>query len=589
MPQNNSSKRVVQFLFGLWRIAPRLTWAMIIVQILFAVLTATVAPIFVSHLLTQVARGTASLQSSGGLLGAYAVVLILGDVIAVRVTIAMAFLSESRMQASVAKRILESLSHKSMNYHGNHMSGGIVSDSGKLNGSIERFWDTLVFTAVPIAATVISVCIALCFIFWQYAVVLGVLSIIIIAVIVRLQSSIAPISRDVADKWSSMTAYLADVVTNISAVKAFANEKIELDHYSEKVELWRKANLREMKSVLLITGSFGAMMTVMNIAAFVVAIFATQYHIANIGIVYLVISYTLNVVSQLWTVGNTTRAYIRIIGDAGPMISTLDEPLDLHDIESPKKLSLSEGRVEFKDMSFTHNENNEALFKDFNLTISPGERIGLVGQSGSGKTTLTRLLLRFNDIDGGAILIDGQNIAEVSQYNLRKSIAYVPQEPLLFHRTLRENIAYGNPDATEKDVLYAAKQAHAIGFIQKLPKGFDTLVGERGIKLSGGQRQRIAIARAILKNAPILVLDEATSALDSESEVLIQDALSKLMKDRTSIVIAHRLSTIAKLDRIIVLDDGKIIEQGSHTELISRNGMYAKLWSHQSGGFIEEE
>jgi len=588
MFQKNSSKRVVQFLFGLWRVAPRLAWSMIIIQVLFAVLTTTIAPIFVSQLLTQVARGTASLHSSIGLLVAYAVILFLGDVVAVRITIAMAYLSESRMQASVAKRVLQSLSYKSMNYHGNHMSGGIVSDSGKLNGSIERFWDTLIFTAVPIAATIISVCVALSFIYWQYAVVLAVLSITIVAVIVRLQSSVAPISRDVADKWSSMTAYLADVVTNISAVKAFANEKMELENYSEKVETWRKANIREMRSVLVITGSFGIMMTIMNIAAFVAAIFATQYHLVYIGVVYLVISYTLNVVSQLWTVGSTTRAYIRIIGDAGPMISTLDEPLDLKDIDSPHTFTIGKGEVDFVNMTFTHNENNETLFNNFNLSIKAGERIGLVGQSGSGKTTLTRLLLRFNDIDSGTIAIDGQNIANISQEALRKEIAYVPQEPLLFHRSLSENIAYGKPDATEKEILHAAKQAHAINFIEKLPQKFDTLVGERGIKLSGGQRQRIAIARAILRNAPILVLDEATSALDSESEALIQDALSKLMNGRTSIVIAHRLSTIAKLDRIIVLDDGKIIEQGSHSELINRNGMYAKLWSHQSGGFIEE-
>jgi len=230
----------------------------------------------------------------------------------------------------------------------------------------------------------------------------------------------------------------------------------------------------------------------------------------------------------------------------------------------------------------------DSLFSDFSLSINKNTKIGLVGVSGSGKSTLMKLLLRFYDVDSGRILISGHDIKRVTQQSLHENIAYVPQEPLLFHRTVLENIAYSKPQATLEQVRTAAKQANALEFIEKLPKGFETLVGERGVKLSGGQRQRIAIARAILKDAPILILDEATSALDSESEKLIQDALEKLMKGRTSIVIAHRLSTIATLDRVVVLDNGKIIEDGSHQVLLKEKGTYAKLWAHQSGGFIEE-
>ncbi|MBC7564627.1 ATP-binding cassette domain-containing protein, partial [Candidatus Saccharibacteria bacterium] len=214
---------------------------------------------------------------------------------------------------------------------------------------------------------------------------------------------------------------------------------------------------------------------------------------------------------------------------------------------------------------------------------------GLVGASGSGKSTLLKLLMRFYDVDKGTITIDGQSIEQVTQKSLHENIAYVPQEPLLFHRTVMENIAYSKPGATIAEIHNAARQANALEFIEKLPKGFDTLVGERGVKLSGGQRQRVAIARALLKDAPILILDEATSALDSESEKLIQDALQKLMKNRTSIVIAHRLSTIAKLDRVIVLSDGVIAEEGTHQHLLAKKGTYAKLWAHQSGGFVEEQ
>jgi ATP-binding cassette subfamily B protein len=582
MADKHSSKRVVGFLFNLRKIAPVLSWSMIIVQILFAILTTTIAPIFVSQLLTHVAAGTATLHESAGLLIGYAIILIFGDVVAIRVTIAMNYFAETKMQATVAARILDHLTQKSMGYHANNMSGSMVSNANKLNGSIERFWDTLVFTAIPIAATLVSVCVALGFIFWQYALVLALLSAIIISIIVRLQSSIAPISRDVAEKSSAMTAYFADVVSNIAIVKAFSAEERELTGYKKLITVMRRASLREMRSVLVITGSFGVMMTIMNISAFVAAIFATEHHLANIGVVYLVISYTLSVVSQLWSVGGTTRSYVRIIGDAGPMITTLDEEIELKDSKTPIVANITDGSVVFDNVTFTHEENDSALFKNFSIAIKAGERIGLVGRSGSGKTTLTRLLLRFSDVDDGQIKIDNQPIEDMNQADLRSHIAYVPQEPMLFHRSLRDNISYGKPGATDEEILKAAKSANALEFIQKLRNGLDTIVGERGVKLSGGQRQRVALARAIL------LLDEATSALDSESEKLIQDALEKLMKSRTSIVIAHRLSTISKLDRILVLDDGKIVEQGTHTELLAMHGTYAKLWSHQSGGFIEE-
>jgi ATP-binding cassette subfamily B protein len=223
-----------------------------------------------------------------------------------------------------------------------------------------------------------------------------------------------------------------------------------------------------------------------------------------------------------------------------------------------------------------------------NLHIKPGEKIALVGHSGGGKSTVTKLLLRFVDIDGGQLLVDGQSVSDVRVADLRGAIAYVPQEPVMFHRSIRENIRYGRLNASDADVISAAKKANAHEFISKLPEGYDTMVGERGVKLSGGQRQRVAIARAIIKDAPILVLDEATSALDSESEKLIQAALRELMEKRTAIVIAHRLSTIQKMDRIIVLDEGDIIEEGTHNSLLEHKGVYAKLWAHQSGGFIED-
>ncbi len=585
--QQIGSIKVIQFLFKLYKVSPIGVLGMVISQLSFAILTTTIAPIFISKLMTQIARGDATLNNSVGLLIGYIIALFFGDIVAVRITLALAYIVESKMQALTLEKIMENQTAKSFNFHSNHMSGGIVSDTNKLIGSIERFWDSLMFTATPIIGAVLSVTIALSFIYWQYAIVLFVLALIITILIIRFQTSIAPISKKVSIRSSAQTAYFADVISNIATVKAFSNEKYELKSYKNKIDDWKTATLKEMRSVLVITGGFGLMLTIMNISAFLAAILATQYKIANIGTIYLVINYTLSVVIQLWTISSITRSYIRIIGDASPMITMLNEPIDLLDPKNPQKVQINRGGIKLENIVFGH-EQNKLLFNKLNLVIKPGEKIGLIGHSGSGKTTLTRLLLRFIDIKSGRILIDNQDITSITQHDLRSKIAYVPQEPVLFHRSIRENITYGELDANLDTIQAIAKMASAHDFITALPKGYDTLVGERGVKLSGGQRQRIAIARAMLKNVPILILDEATSSLDSESENLIQKALWKLMENKTAIVVAHRLSTIQRMDRIIVMENGQIIEEGSHKELIHKNGVYTKLWSHQSGDFLKD-
>jgi ATP-binding cassette subfamily B protein len=387
---------------------------------------------------------------------------------------------------------------------------------------------------------------------------------------------------------NKVSGNLADTISNILAVKTSGAEKQEIKTFNTTTSSWRKASLATMGSFLKVSTVYSSISGAVRIGALVFAVLAAKNDMISIASIYLIVTYTASVAQNLWNMNGIMRSYNRVMGDALEMTTILDHPMSIINT-STDTMKITHGAIDMNSMTFTHDEGDGAtLFRDFNLTIKPGEKVGLVGPSGSGKTSLTKLLLRLSDIDSGSITIDGQAINNVTQESLRTSIAYVPQEPLLFHRTIRENIAYGRPSATQKEIETAAKKAGAYTFITELTDGFDTLVGERGIKLSGGQRQRIAIARAILKDAPILVLDEATSALDSESEKLIQDSLDDLMKNRTSIVIAHRLSTIAKLDRIIVLDKGSIIEDGSHDELLKKKGVYARLWSHQSGGFIEE-
>jgi ATP-binding cassette subfamily B protein len=383
------------------------------------------------------------------------------------------------------------------------------------------------------------------------------------------------------------TGVLADTITNHNTIKLFNGYQREVKGFAAVNDEMRR--LRKLTWDL--DGVFeavqGFLMIFLELGIFFLAIKLWQKNILTIGDFVLVQAYIVNIVSRVWDFGKVIRHMYENLADAEEMTIILNTPFEINDLPNAKNIKVAAGEIKFNGVSFFY-YTNKKIFDRFDLKIKPKEHVAIIGPSGSGKTTIVSLLLRLHNVSEGEILIDSQNIAKVTQQSVWQAISLVPQDPILFHRTLKENIRYGKPEASDEEVMGAARAAHCHEFISKFPEGYDTFVGERGVKLSGGERQRVAIARAILRNSPILVLDEATSSLDSESELLIQDALDKLMAGKTVIVIAHRLSTIRKMDRIVVIDDGKIIEEGNHQELLEKgSGLYKRLWRLQAGGFIK--
>lgn len=488
----------------------------------------------------------------------------------------------------LASKCFNTVSEQSMQFHSDRFSGSLVSQTNKFVWAFERLTDVFIWDLLPMLILIVMVVIILLPQVPWFA--LGVIIFTIIYALISWLSfrKISHLNNEEAAAESKQTGQLADSITNIISVKSYAGEAHERKRYAEFSRKTMHAGMGLMRATITRDIMFNCIQLGITALILIFLIAGQTWLGISIATLVLIVNYAQSIQGELWSINSILKNFNRVFGDAYDMTLILDTVDDVVDAKDAVPLEMKTAGVDFNGISFKHKDAKEAIFENFNLNVRPGERIGLVGVSGSGKTTLTKLLLRFADVDKGAILVSGQDIKNVTQQSLRENVAYVPQETSLFHRSIAENIAYGKPDATLEEIVWAAKQANADDFIKDLPQGYDTLVGERGIKLSGGQRQRIAIARAILKNAPILVLDEATSALDSESEALIQDALEKLMRGRTSIVIAHRLSTVAGLDRIVVLENGKIVEQGSHEELLHKDGgVYRHLWDRQSGAFME--
>lgn len=522
------------------------------------------------------------------LLGIAVVVSVVALIIA-RVGFTRLFYHEERMQSTLLETAITSLSAHSDQFFAGRKVGSLAGDVMKFSHSIMGFLDTVFLQASGIVINFTMSLIIIAFLSPILLIPLALITVIVVWTSITGTARRGPIRHKRKTLTSQLGGIVADIIGNQQIVRFFATEKQEIANVGNARSEIETVVRREIDIIESESIKRQAFLFSFQILTMAICIWLYTHDSVSIAALVFAITYLGRLTGSLFDISPIIRGTEQAFLDAADITDIIEETPEVVDIRGAKKIMIKQGEVVFKHVDFAYKDSRDQLVIDtLNLTIKPGERVGLAGYSGGGKTTITKLILRFADVTRGSIEIDGQNIAHVTQQSLRASIAYVPQEAYLFHRSLRENVAYGRQNATDIEVITALKRANAWEFVQKLPHGIETIVGERGVKLSGGQRQRIAIARAILKDAPLLVLDEATSALDSESEKLIQASLTELMNDRTSIVIAHRLSTIAKLDRIIVLDNGKIVEDGTHSELLAHRGTYAKLWLHQSGGFIEE-
>ena len=579
-------KRVFQFALTTYRQFPWLAIGSLLTR-LCATISVLVPPIFYKEIIDILSSSTGiTNELSLNAIGVLMIILWIkiASFIVYRLYDFWAIALEMNIQEWINNFFLQKLQYHSYKFFSENMSWSLISKFRKGVSAFEKLSDIFSWQILPFITNVTIILI----IIGVQNIWISIWIFIVILIFTRLQYVLYKYIHPYQEKANALDSeqggLLSDLIINNHTIKLFASEKKEERKYAKLNYDTAHARKIQYHKSIWIWGSSAAIWIILEIGIMYLAIRMWWNGTISLGMIVLLQTYILRLIDFLWGIGQTLRHTFIAISEASEILEIIETPHEIQD-KSSKKLKLQHGAISFNNVNFSYGENQ--IFHDLNFHIKPGERVALVGESGSGKTTITKLLFRLYDIQKGEILIDDQNITEVTQESLRSSMSMIPQDPILFHRSIRENIAYGKPNASDEEIIAAAKMARCHEFISHLKDGYETLVGERGIKLSWGERQRVAIARAILENKQIIVMDEATSALDSESEFLIQEAIEELMQNKTLLIIAHRLSTIMKMDKIIVMDQGKIAEKGSHKELLAKdNGIYKKLRNIQSGGFI---
>jgi ATP-binding cassette subfamily B protein len=578
--------KVLGFAFRHWRKQP-IRIAVIAVCVLGEIVADLLTPFFAGRLVEAVASGAATSEIAwNGAVTAFGFLAGLGLMaVLLRQAIFMLIIRLTlRMMSDVVTHAFRRVQRFSSDWHANAFAGSTVRKITRGMWALDQLNDTMLIALFPSIAMLIGSTILLG-LFWPLmGLIVGVGSIIYIAVTVTLSTAWVAPAASLANMWDTrMGGALADAISCNAVVKGFGAETREEARLKGVLDKWRSRTDRTWHRGTFNGTVQNSLLWLMRISIIGAGLYLWQAGAASAGDITFVITSFLVLQGYLRDIGQHVRNLQRSVNDMEELVRLDDEPLGIDDRQGAAPIAIAAGGIEFENVDFHYGVHTRPLYKGLNVSIRPGERVGLVGHSGSGKTTFVKLIQRLYDVSGGRVTVDGVDIREVAQASLRRQIAIVQQDPVLFHRSLAENIAYGRPEASRAEIVEAAKLANAHEFIDRLPKGYETLVGERGIKLSGGERQRVAIARAFLSNARVLILDEATSSLDSESELLIQQAMDRLMVGRTTLVIAHRLSTVRSLDRLLVFDGGRIVEEGTHAELVKLNGgIYRRLFERQA-------